>query len=209
MATFCTFQNCESRAALSARGPQADLSGLPLPSLSENTRHSSAETRALRSRGRETPPIGGVICGLLAEHSPRLGREPKNARLGGCAARLQRTRLADCNSLICGKIQRISVEGPLPAWTIRLKHKASLGDFPAVGTGNFWARTGNAIAPNRELRMSAPGALEVRFDPKRTFHPVLLICRIGPPIDHRFGNRKVIPSRPPKPWGPVSGESIQ
>ena len=26
---------------------------------------------------------------------------------------------------------------------------------------------------------------------------------------HRAGNRKVIPSRPPKPWGPVSGKSIQ
>jgi hypothetical protein len=28
-------------------------------------------------------------------------------------------------------------------------------------------------------------------------------------INHRAGNRNVIPSRPPKPWGPVSGESIQ
>ncbi len=28
-------------------------------------------------------------------------------------------------------------------------------------------------------------------------------------LDHRVGKRKVIPSRPPKPWGPVSGELAQ
>ena len=28
-------------------------------------------------------------------------------------------------------------------------------------------------------------------------------------INHRAGNRKVIPSRAPKPWGPLSGELAQ
>ena len=32
---------------------------------------------------------------------------------------------------------------------------------------------------------------------------------VGGHLDHRVENRKVIPSRLPKPWGPVSGESIQ
>ena len=39
--------------------------------------------------------------GLVAEHSLRLGREPKNARLGGCAGSLKPTRL----SLQFGELQ--------------------------------------------------------------------------------------------------------
>ncbi|MGE5259356.1 MAG: hypothetical protein ACM3MH_00610, partial [Actinomycetota bacterium] len=44
---------------------------------------------------------------------------------------------------------------PLPACPNPLKHRASLDEFPAIGSGNFLLQTGKGIALNSEMRMSA------------------------------------------------------
>lgn len=71
--------------------------------------------------------------------------------LRGCGERVS----AFSNSLIPGENTGNFGETPLPACTNPLKHETSLGEFPAIGTGNFLLQTGKSIALNSELRMSA------------------------------------------------------
>ena len=59
------------------------------------------------------------------------------------------------NSLIRGKIQGISLETSLPVCTKPLRNGASLDEFPAIETGNFFRQIGKNIAPNSELGKSA------------------------------------------------------
>jgi hypothetical protein len=58
------------------------------------------------------------------------------------------------NSLIRGKIQAISVEGPLPAWTIR-EAQGLFRWIPCSWNREFLSANRECIAPTRELRMSA------------------------------------------------------
>jgi hypothetical protein len=50
--------------------------------------------------------------------------------------------------------------------------------------------------------LHSPGGAPPNFDALKAF-------RVGGHLDHRVENSKVMPSRAPKPWGLVSGESIQ
>ena len=69
--------------------------------INRERRHFLSLGGALKPQVREIDPQLVPQSGLLAERSLRLGREPKNARLGGCAGSPKPTRL----SLQIGEMQ--------------------------------------------------------------------------------------------------------
>lgn len=110
------------------------------------TRHPSAATRS-DARAERRIANWWRNSGLLRDALVSVWRERENPRLGGCAGRLQRTSLNHLNSLITGKIQRISVETASPRVRVPLKSKGLRRRIP-------YNRNSENLGTNSEMKLS-------------------------------------------------------